>query len=83
MSTGNRAVLLGSTPDLRFEMVLDYAAKVLGGPGAAKAWIATPDQRVRQGGAAVAQACRTPEGFREAMGLLHRLRVTGSLQQWR
>lgn len=77
MNTRERPGLFGPTPELRFEMVLDYAAKVLGGLGAATAWVEAPHHRVRQGAAAVAELCRTSEGFREAMAALHRIRLTG------
>lgn len=69
-----RSTIFGLTPAMRLEMVLDYAATVFGDPGIAQAWVDGPHPLVQQGLTPIAVACRTPEGFREAMIALHQIR---------
>lgn len=62
------------TPEMRIQTVLDYAAMVLGNLDVARTWMDGPHHHVRHGMITVSEACRTTEGFGEALVVLHRIR---------
>lgn len=61
------------SPQLRYQLVFNYAREILGSEGTARAWMDGPHPHIGDGADDVAEACRTPEGFRDAMLALHRI----------
>lgn len=74
MNSKDKPPMVYVTPEMRCQTVLDYAAMVLGNEEIARAWMDGPHHHVRHGMITVSEACRTAEGFGEALVVLHRIR---------
>jgi hypothetical protein len=64
---------LATDAELRLRAVREYAADVLGSDDLAARWLGRTHLAVRRGACPIAEACRTPDGFFEAMAELARI----------